>query len=188
VQGHEMTVTSPAVHNMHNALAAISCGLLYKISYNDMSVALTRFRFREARQEIIKNGRFWFIDDTYNANPLSLQSAVNTLNNLHIKGKRVIVCADMLELGSRSKALHQSAGTMIADSAANAVFTVGRYARYISENLNRSNDITAVHCADLNEVHRRLKGFCAPGDAILVKGSRGMNMERTVTFLKAHFK
>jgi len=188
VRGRPFTIKSPAIHNVYNALAAISCGLLYKIRYNDMKNALSRFQFREARQEIIKNGRFWLIDDTYNANPLSLKSAVTTLSNLRIKGKRIIVCADMLELGPRSKSLHRSAGRMIADSATNAVFTVGAHARYITETLNRSNGIEAVHCHDLNEVHRRLKSYCTPGDAVLVKGSRGMNMERTVTFFKAHFK
>jgi len=91
-------------------------------------------------------------------------------------------------LGSRSKTLHQSAGRMIADSAVNAVFTVGSHARYITESLSRSNGIQAVHCTNLNEVHRRLKSYCTPGDAVLVKGSRGMNMERTVTFFKTHFK
>ncbi len=188
VRSRLFTIKSPAIHNVYNALAAISCGLLYKIRYNDINYALSRFQFREARQEIIKSGRFWLIDDTYNANPLSLKSAVTTLNNLHIRGKRIIVCADMLELGSRSKALHQLAGRMIANSAANAVFTVGKHARYITESLNRSNSIKAVHCDDLNEVHRQLKSYCTPGDAVLVKGSRGMNMERTVVYFKTHFK
>jgi len=188
VRGFKFTLHSPAVHNVYNALAAISCGLLYKIRYNEINDAFRHFRFREARQEIIKNGRFWLIDDSYNANPLSLKSAINTLSNLDIKGKRIVVCADMLELGPQSKTLHRLAGRMIANSATNAVFTVGRYARYITESLNRSNGIKAVHCENLNEVHRRLKKFCAPGDAFLVKGSRGMNMERTVTFLKTHFK
>jgi len=188
VRGHEFTINSPAIHNVYNALAAISCGLLYKIRYNNIGAALAQFRFREARQEIVKNGRFWLIDDTYNANPLSLKSAVNTLSNLQIKGKRIVVCADMLELGPRSEALHRSAGRMIAKSATDVVFTTGKHARYITQSLNRLNGIRAVHCNSLNEVHRRLKSFCAPGDAILVKGSRGMKMERTVTFLKAHFK
>jgi len=188
VRGHKFMINSPAIHNVYNVLAAISCGLLYKIRYNEMNAALTQCQFREARQEIVKNGRFWFINDTYNANPLSLKSAINTLSNLKVKGKKIVVCADMLELGSRSEALHRSAGRMIARSATDAVFTIGKHARYITQSLNRSNGIRAVHCDSLSEVHRRLKSFCAPGDAILIKGSRGMKMERTVMFLKANFK
>ena len=184
MRGHTFRINSPAFHNVYNALAAISCGLLYKIRYNDIDAALTRFRFREARQEIIKKGRFWFIDDTYNANPLSFQSAVSTLSHLKVTGKRIIVCADMLELGSQSETLHRLTGRMIAQSQIDAVFTVGKHARYITQSLNRSNGIRAVHCRNLSEVHRRLKSYCAPGDAVLVKGSRGMKMERTIKFLQ----
>lgn len=179
------TIRSAVIHNVYNALAAISCGRLYRIRYNKISSALSRFKFPDARQEITRIGRVWLIDDTYNANPLSLKSAIRTLNTLKIKGKRIAVCADMLELGPQSAALHESAGRMIAQSATDVVLTTGRYARYITRGLNRFNgNIRAVHCGDVGEVNRRLKALCSPGDAVLVKGSRGMRMERTVRFLK----
>jgi len=181
----QFTINSPATHNVYNALAAISCGLAYKIRYNDIVAALARFKFGDARQEIKKVGRIWLIDDTYNANPISFESAINTLDALRIKGKRIVVCSDMLELGSQSKALHQSAGKMIGQSATDMVLTIGRHARHIAQTLKQSNgNIEAVHCNDLKEVHQRLKKVCRPGDAVLVKGSRGMHMERTVKFLK----
>jgi len=189
VKGHTFTLKSPVYHNVYNALAAISCGLHYKIRYNNMDAVLTRTKFRDGRQEIIQCGRFWLIDDTYNANPLSLQSAVKTLDALQVEGRRIIICSDMLELGSRSKLLHESAGRMIAQSDTDVVLSVGRHARYITQHLNRGNGhVDAVHCDDLSEVHRRLKELCRPGDAALVKGSRAMGMERTVTFLKTQFK
>lgn len=182
------TINSPAAHNLYNALAAISCGLAFKIRYNDIVAALARLRLCDGRQEIAQTGRLWLIDDTYNANPISFTSAVNTLNTLNIKGKRIVVCADMLELGARSKALHESVGKMMAQSAVDAVLTTGRYARHITRGFNcTKGGKVAVHCADLKEVHRRLKAMCHPGDAVLVKGSRGMHMERTVKFLKKYF-
>jgi len=147
-----------------------------------------RFRFNHARQEITRVGRFWLIDDTYNSNPISLESAICTLNALHIKGKRIAVCADMLELGLRSKVLHQLAGKMIARSVTDVLLTTGRQARHMAQSIHQVNSGTEVmHCHDLSEVHRNLKKICAPGDAVLVKGSRGMHMERTVKFLKSHF-
>ncbi len=189
VSGHIFTINSPAMHNIDNALAAISCGLACKIRYNDTIAALGRFKFRGARQEIKKIGQFWLIDDTYNANPISLKSAVGTLTALRVRGKRIVVCADMLELGARTKALHQSAGRMIAQSSANVVLTTGRYARYITQHINRSDSlIKAIHCTDLKGLQRELKKLCNPGDAILVKGSRGMHMEKVITFLTKHFK
>ena len=181
-------INSPVVHNVYTALAAISCGALSKIRYNDIADALAKFKFREARQEIIKNGRFWLINDTYNANPLSFESAISTLSHLQVKGRRIAVCADMLELGQQSKVLHCNVGKMIAQSPVDAVFTIGKHARYITQGFNHLDGAVAAHCKDLNEVHRKLKSFCAPGDAILVKGSRGMKMERTIEFLKTHLK
>lgn len=189
VRGHSFKIGSPAMHNVYNALAAISCGLQYKIRYNKISDSLAHFSFRHSRQQIIKSGKFWLIDDTYNANPASLNSAIDTLNAFSIKGKRIVVCADMLELGAQSESLHRLAGKKIAQSAADVVLTVGNNARFITESLHQFNrDIEARHCVDVREVHRRLKGLYCPGDVVLVKGSRGMCMERTVTFLKLHFK
>ena len=189
VQRHVFKINSPATHNVYNALAAISCGRVFKIRYNDIIAALSRFSLRGGRQEIRKIGQFWLIDDTYNANPVSLKSAVSTLDTLRIKGKRIVICADMLELGLRSVALHRSAGEMIGRSHADIVLTIGCHARHITHELKRAKgSITALHCRDLKEVQKRLKGFCRPGDAVLIKGSRGMHMERIVTFLNTHFK
>jgi len=189
VQRHSIKINSSTIHNVYNALAAISCGLACKIRYNDIIAALSRFKFRGGRQEIRKIGRLWLIDDTYNANPMSLKSAIRTLDTLYIRGKRIVICADMLELGPRSVALHRSAGEMIGRSHADVVLTTGRHARYITQGLNRfKGNIKALHCRDLKEVQKRLKRFCRPGDAILVKGSRGMHMERVVAFLNTSFK
>jgi len=185
VCGRTFVINSPAVANVNNALAAISTGALHKIRYNEMIDALKSFRFKNGRQEVVKSGNIWLIDDSYNANPVSLMSAVTTLNMLKIRGKRIVVCADMLELGKQSKRLHLSAGNMIARSSTDVVLTFGRQARYITQCLSQcSGHITAVHCKNIGEIHRRLKSLCEPGDAVLVKGSRGMQMERTVHFLK----
>lgn len=186
VHRHTFKINSLAMHNVYNALAAISCGSAFQIRYDDSIAALSRFKFCGGRQEIRKIGRLWLIDDTYNANPVSLKSAIHTLDTLDIKGKRIVVCADMLELGLRSAALHRSAGEMIGRSRADIVLTTGRHARYITQGLSGvKGNITAQHCKDLKEVQKHLKRLCDPGDAILVKGSRGMHMERVVEFLEA---
>jgi len=134
-------------------------------------------------------GKYWLIDDTYNANPFSLESAIKTLDMMNIRGKRIAVCGDMLELGKRSKALHQSAGKMIALSYTDVVLTMGKHMRYTTEILNKTaKNKKGIHCPEINDVHRWLKRICVPGDAILVKGSRGLRLERTVAFLKKGLK
>ena len=189
VHRQKFTVHSPARHNVRNALAAITCGTHYKVSYNDIRAALARFRFAGSRQEFCRTGRYHFIDDSYNANPLSLASAIETLDALRVTGKRIVVCGDMLELGKRARALHRNAGRMIAGSQTDIVLTVGKYARSISEAVNGAGKAArAFHCADLKTLHQKLKHFCVPGDVILVKGSRGAHLERTVAYLKKNFK
>ena len=95
----------------------------------------------------------------------------------------------MLELGPRSRALHQYAGKMVKRSTAKIILTTGRHARYITRSISRDDgSINTAHCSNLKEMQRQLRKLCRPGDAILVKGSRGMHMERIVSFLKRHFK
>ncbi len=185
VQKKLFSIKSPAVHNVVNALAAICCGRLYKIGYNDVQFALSRFKFGNARQEIINSGGLWIIDDTYNSNPTSLISAVSTLNTFKVGGKRMIVCADMLELGERARLLHQSAGKLITDSSADMVLTVGEHSKHITRFIkNTHTNVKAWHFQNLGQVHKKLKQLCCPGDVLLVKGSRSTRMERTVKFLK----
>ena len=189
VKGWKFSLNTPAAHNIYNALSAISCGLASKIRYNDIITALNRFKFQGGRQEVRKVGRFWLINDTYNANPVSFKSAVHTLDAMHIRGKKIIVCGDMLELGVRSKALHETVGKVIAGSTVKNVLAVGEKAKFITQTVNRLNPrLSALHCPDLGEIQRQLADICRPGDAVLVKGSRGMHMERVVEYLEKLFK
>ncbi|HOW34816.1 MAG TPA: UDP-N-acetylmuramoyl-tripeptide--D-alanyl-D-alanine ligase [Candidatus Omnitrophota bacterium] len=180
------TLSSPAVHNVYNALAAISCGCLLKVSLNDCRDAIARFNFPKGRQTLEKIGSRWLIDDTYNANPVSFRSAIETLRKLEIPGRKILVCGDMFELGSQAKKLHCLVGKMAADSDLDFVVTVGKNSKLVSDYAKRSdNCIQAYHEGSLASAFNRLKNYVQPGDAILVKGSRGMHMEEMVEFLKA---
>ena len=175
---------TPAVHNVYNALAALACGRLFDLSFQEIQERIANFNFPQGRQAVHQSGRFVVINDTYNANPASVRSALETLKSLSTKGKKIFVCADMLELGSQSKKLHAAIGKSIGQSSIDAVFTTGHLARLISQTVKEENkDLTADHFDTIEGVHNRLKEYCRTGDVILVKGSRGMRMERTVEFL-----
>ena len=178
---------SPVEANVYNILAAISCGRLFHIRYNSIIPAIERFRFAGRRQAVRTVARVRIIDDTYNANPVSLRSAVSTLSGLAWTGRRICVCADMLELGGRSSALHRQAGRLLADSPVEVVLTFGRAAREISRVVReRAPQKECAHLARIEALQRRLLKICQPGDTVLVKGSRGMRMERVVQFLEAN--
>ena len=97
----------------------------------------------------------------------------------------VLVCADMLELGKRSKALHRSIGRSAVQSGVNVILSYGWDAALITSQAKKTHSkFKAFHYRNLTKLHKNLDGLCCPGDIILVKGSRGMRTERTVDFLK----
>jgi UDP-N-acetylmuramyl pentapeptide synthase len=130
-------------------------------------------------------GEVAILDDTYNASPPSLRAALDTLA-AHRRGRRaVVVLADMLELGAESDAAHREAGRQVAALPADEFVGVGRAAALA---------VTAAREAGLAEAHSTmtfedtvalLLKRLAPGDVVLVKGSRGMRMERVVDALVA---
>lgn len=184
-QKKKFTLKSPAIHNVYNALAAVSCGRLLKIGFSGCCDVIDQFTFPKGRQTLEKIGSRWLIDDTYNANPVSFRSAIETLKKLKIPGRKILVCGDMFELGRQAKRLHGLVGKMAADSDLDFVVTVGKNAKLVSDSVKRrDNHMQAYHCGSLASAFDRLKGYVQSGDAVLVKGSRGMHMEKMVEFLK----
>ena len=174
-----------ALHNTYNALIAISCGRLFKIRYNNIKRALAHFVFPDGRQVANKIGHYWVIDDTYNSNPVSLRSAIRTLSQLRIQGRRIFVCSDMLELGKRAKDLHCFIGQLISDSNLDLLLTKGKMSRWIAQTAKkRCKNLIVSHCDSFETLHKKLINYLRPGDAVLVKGSRRMCMERTIAFLR----
>ncbi len=181
---HSFQLNTPVTHNVYNALAAVACGRLFKMTYPQLQNRIRQFAFPKGRQLIEQRNGVWVIDDTYNANPVSVRSALQTLNHLDVSGRKIFVCADMLELGSQSKKLHADMGRLAARMNVNVIITIGEFARFISESAKKMNkDLIVHHCETIDMTHQRLKEYCQPGDLILVKGSRGMKMERTIRFL-----
>lgn len=178
------TLNTPAQHNITNALAAISCGSLFHLSMEQMRKTIARFQFPAGRQTLCQINGSLVINDTYNANPSSFRSAVKTLADLKTSGRKIIVCGDMLELGEKSPQIHRQMGEFVGQLGFDLVLTFGEAARLIKEGAKAKDPRLPVHHnRSLEELHKRLKDFYRPGDCILVKGSRGMHMERTVEFL-----
>jgi len=176
---------SPAEHNVLNALAAICVGSLYNINYNNINKNLNIFKQLNGRQEIHRFENVLVINDTYNSNPVSFKSAIKTLETIPTKGSRILVCADMLELGSKSRILHQKIGQSISRTLIDFVVTRGSDSRWINGGRNKYlKRPQYFHCRSENQINQKLKQICHKGDLVLVKGSRAMEMEKVVDFLK----
>lgn len=184
VQEQEFTINSFAVHNVYNCLAAISCGSLLGIPYNKISRRLRSFKFPQGRFAVKRTGSIRIIDDTYNANPLSMRCAVEALSHMPGHPRRIVVCADMLELGERSDELHEKLGYWMALQNIDHVFSYGRKAKLIVQAFSHKRGNTrSKDFHDMDALNEHLKRFCVNGDMILIKGSRSMKMERVVDYL-----
>lgn len=173
-----------SVDMAYNALAAIVCARILKISVGDVQDALRKFRFERGRQEMFKRNGVVIINDSYNANPVSMRSAISMLEAYPAFGRRILICADMLELGARSKVLHQGVGECVAGSKTDVLMTLGDQARLILETAHRRNpQLVVFHFPNMEDLKNYLYVLCRRGDVILVKGSRRMKMEDVVNGL-----
>jgi len=184
VNGKKYCLNTHAEHNIYNALAAICCGSLNNVVYRSILAGINKPVDCQGRQTVLKFGGITVIDDTYNSNPVSFKSAVRTLGRLKTKGRKVLVCSDMLELGSSAKQLHESMSKDIEDAGIDFVISLGSLAKHITNGLKDSKITKAVHYNSIEAMKRRLKVLCADGDIVLVKGSRSTHMERVVEFFE----
>ncbi|NQT47216.1 MAG: UDP-N-acetylmuramoyl-tripeptide--D-alanyl-D-alanine ligase [Candidatus Omnitrophica bacterium] len=167
-----------------NALGAIACASLFGIPTIKMAVTFSEFILPKMRMSPKSVNGIRFIDDTYNANPLSFKCAVDTLANIKIKGKRIIVCGDMLELGKESRRYHAELGRQIATSGINILITVGKLSEDVGVTAKELGmEASSVwHFASSDDAARALKGLAHDGDTILVKGSRRVGLERIIDY------
>jgi UDP-N-acetylmuramoyl-tripeptide--D-alanyl-D-alanine ligase len=123
------------------------------------------------------------IDDSYNASPDSIRSSVDVLCSFHSR-KRVAVLADMLELGELSQQAHNNVGVYAAQAGVDVLITVGERAEQIAKGAQLVKpDIICYICENNDEAIEKLKSLLTFGDAVLVKGSRGMHTDQIVKAL-----
>ncbi len=169
----------PGNHNVINALAAVSIGLKFSASEKNIVSALSNFVSANKRMQVLHHSGFTILNDTYNSNPDSVAAALNTLQSISNKGKKIAVLGDMRELGVSSKREHTNIGVIAAEMKLDALFTFGPLSKYTSEAFGKRAFHFNTKTELIVELHRILKNF----DVVLVKGSRGMKMEEVVNQL-----
>jgi len=176
----ELQLPLPGQHNLMNALAALAC--VQALGF-EIPLALQRLESipsLSGRLSQIQRDGCLIIDDTYNANPASLKVALEVLAGMESPGRRIAVIGDMLELGDQGPRLHAQAGGWVVQSKVDFLITVGPLSKHLLvaarqeglvEEAGRAFDTT-------QEAGEFLEGLIHVGDTILLKGSRGMQMER----------
>ena len=183
--GEACALPVPGRHNVMNALAAIAICDALGMKKADAAARLATFQpspMRLARETV---GQVTIINDAYNANIRSMEAALSVLREMPVSGRRVMLCGDMLELGARSGELHRRLGKLICESGVRVLVTAGPFARMAGEVARRSSRGVEVHHADdVMEAADALASLLRPRDVLLVKGSRGMALERAIEVVK----
>ncbi|MBL7151560.1 MAG: UDP-N-acetylmuramoyl-tripeptide--D-alanyl-D-alanine ligase [Candidatus Omnitrophica bacterium] len=178
---YRFTLRTLGYYNIYNALAAIAIARLFGIEYSDSARRLSDFSFPDSRLKFRKLNNINFIDDTYNSNPLSLEHALDALNKFKVKGRKILVMGDMLELGKSERTFHLQAGRKAA-GICDCFLTVGKLSRLAAQaaGINGFDKARIFSCRDSLEARDILFKEIAPGpeDIVLIKGSRSMKMEQ----------
>jgi UDP-N-acetylmuramoyl-tripeptide--D-alanyl-D-alanine ligase len=178
----------PGRHNVANALAAAAAATALGVDLETIRRGLDGFNPLSMRLEVRSVAGRRFINDAYNANPHSMASALETLESLKGTARAFLVIGDMLELGEYAREAHLELGASIARMAIDGLITFGELARYVAEGAAAAGMPAEriTHCRDLETVRERVLAETKEGDLILVKGSRGMKMERVLEGVPAH--
>jgi len=173
-------------HNARNAAAALAVGLELGCPVPAMLEALERVLPVGDRGRVLRFGPHLLIADCYNANPGSMAAALRSLAGLRGRrtGPLVALLGDMLELGESAPQLHADLGALAADLGLDAIFTFGPLAQHASA-VARAGGIAAWHAGESVDdavAAVRARFDTRPG-ALLIKGSRGMRLERVVDAL-----
>jgi UDP-N-acetylmuramoyl-tripeptide--D-alanyl-D-alanine ligase len=174
-----LRLSLPGRHNVMNALAAAAAALALEIPLPHIVAGLAAVRAVHGRWESLPgiNG-VQLIDDTYNANPASLQAALQLLADA--TAEPWLVLGDMGELGQEGRRLHRQMGEEAKRNGVQRLFALGELAQQAAEAFGAG----AEAFADVDALTLRLGQMARPGVLILVKGSRSMRMERVIAALR----
>jgi UDP-N-acetylmuramoyl-tripeptide--D-alanyl-D-alanine ligase len=174
-------------HNVYNALAAFAVGSLLGVDELNIKESLERYTPSELRMELVQIGSVKIINDSYNANPVSMANALKTLKQMKSEGKKIAVLGDMLELGEKTFEYHFGLGKTVAESEIDLLLTVGKHSSTIGQGAQEHGmNPEKIFAFDNNEkVSAFLLENLKAGDLVLIKGSRKMKLEEVALSLKS---
>ncbi len=179
VNGFNYVLPLPGDHVMRNALRAVALGLELGVAPEDIAAGLQRFRNAPMRWQKSEINGIRFINDAYNANPLSMRAGLRTFSGLEESGRKWAVIGGMRELGETTEEEHAALGRFIDELKLDGVVAVGDLAKMIE-----CWRTECFHCADAAEAAKILKENLTAGDRVLLKASRGERLEQVLDYFQ----
>ena len=170
----------PGLHMVQNAMLAVAAGRLFGLSLEEAAAGLVAAPLAKARLQIRQINGVQFIDDSYNANPDSMKAALRTLVELDADGKRIAVLGEMRELGKESARGHREVGETAAELGVDQLIAIGDMGAAIAEAAQEAGLEKTAAVGSISEAAEMLTEITAPGDLVLIKGSRTARTERVL--------
>ena len=171
---------------MHNVIDAVSALAVAKEAGKDVALAekqLTTYEPMASRGRLEQVGELMLIDDTYNASPDSMRSGLDTVERLKTSGRKIVVLADILELGELSEKCHREVGMYAAGKKIDCLITIGTEARFIAKQAELvlqeagQQRMKILVCESREEAFANALSDLQPKDVVYMKGSHGMRLD-----------
>lgn len=170
-------------HNAANAIAGLAVALEAGVNLDGAIAKLETLTAGDKRGQIVNIAGAEILNDSYNSNPEALRSMIHTLAARPAQGRRILVAGEMLEQGEQGPELHTACGAAAAAAGLDMVLGVQGNARNLAA-AACSGGVASLFLADAEAAGRWLATNLAPGDVVLIKGSRGVHLERAIEILQ----
>ena len=170
----------PGLHMVQNALLAVAVGRVFGLSLEECAAGLVAAPLTKARLQVKEIRGVQFLDDSYNANPDSMKAALRTLVELDAEGQRIAVLGEMRELGDKSERGHREVGETAAALKIDRLIAIGNVAATIADAAKGAGLGNSSTVASTAEAAELLTEIAAPGDLVLIKGSRLARTEQVI--------
>jgi UDP-N-acetylmuramoyl-tripeptide--D-alanyl-D-alanine ligase len=179
-EGKKYRLSLAGRHHVTTGLSVIAVATELGYAAEDIQQGFDCFQPVPGRGRIVQHLPWTVIDDTYNANPASCRAACEMLGAWQTTGRRLLVLGDMLDLGERAGLYHEELGEIAAKSGIDILFTLGQQGDNVSRGVQKAGSCrTEINTfSDAQDLIQELTHRLRESDVVLVKGSRGMRMER----------
>jgi UDP-N-acetylmuramoyl-tripeptide--D-alanyl-D-alanine ligase len=179
----ELHLALPGAHNAQNAMAALAVAMEAGVDVDAAAAAVSALKPGDKRGQTISLAGATILNDSYNSNPEALRSMINTLAGRPAT-RRILIAGEMLELGEHGPVLHYSAGKAAAEAGIDFVVGVRGKAEHLAAAACTSG-VASLFLPDAEAAGSWLAGNLRAGDVVLVKGSRGVHLERAIEIATA---
>lgn len=184
VDGRTFRLQSSGKGAAINACAAYTVAKTLGMDIHMIIRGLISFRPESGRGAIESWNGITLIDDTYNASPLSVKNAISMLSSMQTRGRKIMVFADMLEMGAETRTSHEEIGSIISGSDIDELLCYGSDTRYTVAAAREGKHKNAWHFDNKEKLADHLLSVIKPGDTVLFKGSRGEKVEEIISMIK----